>query len=80
MHDGLDALRHAQHVAQVRAVAADEFLLGGKVRDRADIGEPQGVAPGELAAQVAAHVSRRPSDQYLFHPTPGRMIHALDSP
>src|SRR6266496_4433545 len=67
VHDRGYALRHAQHVAQAGAVAPDEFLAPGEVLDRADVGQPQGVAPRELAAQVAADVAGGARDEDLLH-------------
>src|SRR6266705_2431329 len=61
------ALRHAQHVAQAGAVAADEFLALREVPDRADVGEAQGVAPRELAAQMTADVAGGARDEDLLH-------------
>src|SRR2546427_11941240 len=67
MDDRCYALRHAQHVLQVRAVAPDEFLAVREVPDRADVGQAQGVAPRELAAQMAADVAGGARDEDLFH-------------
>src|SRR5881296_2934318 len=67
MDDRGYALGHAQHVAQVGAVAPDEFLALREVLDRADIGQAQGVAPRELAAQMAADVAGGARDEDLFH-------------
>src|SRR6266496_1614374 len=61
------AFRDAQHVAQVRAVAPDEFLALGEVPDRADVGQAQRVAPRELAAQMAADVAGGARDEDLLH-------------
>src|SRR2546426_5291128 len=67
MDDRGYALRHAQHVLQVRAVAPDEFLAVREVPDRADVGQAQGVAPRELAAQMAADVAGGARDEDLLH-------------
>jgi len=39
----------------------------GEVFDRADVGQAQGVAPRELASQMAADVAGGASDEDLFH-------------
>src|SRR2546427_12209709 len=67
MHDRVYALGHAQHVLQVRAVASDELLALREVPDRADVGQAQGVAPRELAAQMAADVAGGARDEDLLH-------------
>src|SRR2546427_10185272 len=67
MDDRGYALRHAQHVLQVRAVAPDEFVAVREVPDRGDVGQAQGVAPRELAAQMAADVAGGARDEDLLH-------------
>src|SRR5260370_22215430 len=60
MHDGRDALGHAQHVAQARAVAPDELLARRESLQRPHVGEPQLATPRTLPAQIAADLARPP--------------------
>src|SRR5258706_2544698 len=64
--DRLHPLGDGERVVHAGDVGLDELLAVGQSRDRLDVGKLERITPGELAAQVPAHVAGRTGDEDFF--------------